>query len=59
MLRNADKDNYMQLALPKESRISESTKSNVLAAYAQGLTYEQVAEKYGISTGSVANIINA
>lgn len=59
LLRNADKDNYMQLALPKESRISESTKSNVLAAYAQGLTYEQVAEKYGISTGSVANIINA
>lgn len=58
LLKNADKDNYMQLALPKQSRISDSKKASILNLYAAGWSYEQIAEREGISTGSVSNIIN-
>lgn len=58
LLDNADKDNYVKLALPKTSRISDSQKSQILNLYRAGWGYEAISEKLGISTGSVSNIIS-
>lgn len=38
-------------------RIDDGIREKVFEAYAQGMTYEQVHEQFGIARGSVANII--
>ena len=60
MLRNADQDNYMQLALPKSSRITDTMKNEIMSRYeSKGQSYEQIAEAMNISTSTVANVLTA
>ena len=59
LLRNADKDNYMSLALPKTKRISDAQKIEILTRYSdKKQSYEEIAEAMNISTGSVANVLS-
>lgn len=54
MMKKADKDKLMQLALPKqEKRISDSTISKMKAYAANGYTTSQIAEALGISPTTV------
>lgn len=59
LLKNADKDSYMSLALPKTERISASKKSTVRALYNSGWTQEQIADFLDLSTSSISSIVNS
>lgn len=58
LLRNADKDSYMNLALPKTDRISATKKATIKALYNSGWSQEQIAEYMDLSTSSISGIVN-
>ena len=59
LLDNADKKEYTKAFLPKSSRIPENKREMIKQLYSQAnWSYEEIAEKVGISAGSVANIVN-
>lgn len=59
LLEKADKDNYMQLAMPKQNRISDAKRDRIEALYNAGWSYAEIAKAVGgVSTSSVANIVN-
>lgn len=58
LLDKADQDNYLQLAMPKENRISDAKRSRILALYNAGWSYSEIAKAVsGVSISSVANIV--
>lgn len=57
LLDNADSEEYTAKALPRESRISDSKKSLVVAYYKAGYTYEQIAAMTGVAQGSISSIV--
>lgn len=58
LLKNSDKDSYMQFALPKSDKISASKKSTIKALYSSGWTQEQIADFLDLSTSSISSIVN-
>jgi DNA-directed RNA polymerase specialized sigma24 family protein len=59
LLDNADKKEYTKAFLPKSSRIPDNKREMIKQLYSQAnWSYEEIAEKVGISAGSVANIVN-
>lgn len=58
LLKNADKENYMSLALPKQNSISDAKKQRIQQLFDKGWSYEEIAESVGVSTSSVSNVIN-
>lgn len=58
LLKNADKDNYMSLALPKQSSLTEAKRQRIQQLFDKGWSYEDIAESVGVSTASVSNVIN-
>lgn len=58
LLDNADKDSYMQLALPKKNAISDSKRNTAQSLYNAGWTQEQIADFLGISQSSVSGIVS-
>ena len=59
LLKNADKKEYVKQFLPKSSQLSDSKKALIRQLYStNNWSYEEIAEKLGISAGSVSNVIN-
>lgn len=58
LLKSADKDNYMELAMPKTSKISAAKQSRIQALYNAGWSYSEIADAVGVSTSSVANYVS-
>lgn len=60
LLKNADKENYTNLARPKQNRITDQQKALVKSLYAKnaGADWEEIANRAGVSLSSVYNIIN-
>lgn len=59
LLSKADQDNYMQLAMPRTSKISDAKRSRIKALYNAGWSYEQIKKSVsGVSLSSIANIVN-
>lgn len=58
LLDNADKDSYMSLALPKQSRITDAKKERIKAYRAAGWSYEDIASAVDLSTSTVSTIAN-
>lgn len=58
LLRNADKEEYTRLALPRTNKISSAKRSRIKALAAQGYSQEEIAKMVdGVSTSSVSNIL--
>ena len=60
ILNNADSEQVKKLATPKDNHTSvTSTKASAIKAMArQGYTQAEIAERFGISTSTVNNVIN-
>lgn len=57
LLDKADQDNYMNLAMPKTSKISDAKKSRIQALYNAGWSYSEIANAVGVSTSSIASVV--
>lgn len=59
LLANADKDNYISLALPKSSRITDAQRATIKSLASAGWSQEDIAQFVGISTSSISDVLSA
>ena len=58
LLRNADKESYMSLALPKATKVTAEKQSRIKSLANAGWTQEQIADAVGISQSLVSTILS-
>lgn len=58
LLKNADKDDYLQRAMPKQDRIGSAKRSRIKALAKAGFTFEEIAKQCGVSTSSINKVLN-
>ena len=56
LLDNAD-DSYKKLATPKTSKLSSSKQSLIKMLYASGFSYEEIADRVGVSTSAISSYV--
>ena len=58
LLKNADEDDYLSRAMPKQDRIGSAKRQRIKAMYNAGFTYEEIAKACGVSEGSITGVLN-
>lgn len=58
LLKNADQDDYLSRAMPKQDRIGSAKRSRIKAMSKAGFTFEEIAKQCGVSVSSINKVLN-